>query len=96
MTLNNLGTDELNDVKIGSKHLAPGMTVHEFPAVASLPAGASVNVTIGVNFNDTTQQCKFDLVASGRNFAVSIFFTILGPSEKFWHIQSFGSVSFCN
>ena len=61
--LNNLGQDDFTEVKIGGKNLAPGMSVHEFPGIASLPAGASQTVSLGINFNDTTQPAKFDLVS---------------------------------
>lgn len=71
LTLNNLGADELTDIKMGAKTLAPGMSIHEFPGLANLQPGGSANATLGVNFNDTTQAAKFDLVASGRCHAVS-------------------------
>jgi AP-3 complex subunit beta len=64
VVLNNLGQDDLTEVKIGAKNLAPGMSIHEFPGIASLPAGSSQTVSLGVNFNDTTQSAKFDLVNS--------------------------------
>jgi AP-3 complex subunit beta len=52
----------MTEVKIGAKNLAPGMSLHEFPGIATLAAGASQIVTLGINFNDTTQPAKFDLV----------------------------------
>ena len=72
LTLKNQGQDELTEVKIGAKTLAPGMTMHDFPSLASLPSGSSQTVTIGINFNDSTQSAKFDIVASGRVFTVQI------------------------
>ena len=62
MVLNNLGQDDMTEVKIGAKNLAPGMSLHEFPGIATLGAGASQIVSLGINFNDTTQPAKFDLV----------------------------------
>lgn len=62
LVLNNLGQEDISDLKIGSKNLAPGMSIHEFPGIASLPVGSSRTVSIGINFNDTTQPAKFDLV----------------------------------
>ncbi len=70
LTLNNMGDEELTGIKIGAKHLAPGMSVHDFPGVANVQPGGSSNVMVGINFNDTTQAAKFDLVASGRCHAV--------------------------
>ena len=34
--------------------------------------GSTQTVTIGINFNDSTQTAKFDLVASGRVFTIQI------------------------
>jgi hypothetical protein len=62
LVLNNLGQDDMTEVKIGAKNLAPGMSLHEFPGIATLAAGASQIVSLGINFNDTTQPAKFDLV----------------------------------
>jgi len=61
--LHNLGQDDLSEVKIGAKNLAPGMSIHEFPGIATLSAGASQTVSFGINFNDTTQPAKFDLAS---------------------------------
>ncbi len=71
LTLNNLGDSEQTEVKAGARPLPPGMALREFPAVASLAPGASLNVNIGINFNDTTQAAQFDLVACGRCHQVS-------------------------
>ncbi len=71
LTMNNLGDEELTGIKIGAKTLAPGLAIHDFPGIATLAPGASVNATLGVNFNDTTQAAKFDLVASSRCHAVN-------------------------
>ena len=76
MVLTNLGDSDLKDIKIGTKNLAPGMALREFNGVASIPIGASTNVNFGVNFNDTTQAVKFDLVASGRCHLVSTNFNV--------------------
>ena len=57
---------------MGAKNLSPGMTMHEFSSLASLEPDSSQTVTIGINFNDSTQSAKFDLVASGRVFTVQI------------------------
>ena len=72
LSLNNLGQEDLSDLKVGAKMLANGMTMHEFPGVATLAQGTNVSVQIGINFNDTTQPAKFDLIASGRVFSIQI------------------------
>jgi AP-3 complex subunit beta len=70
LTLNNLGQEELTEIKIGSKTLSSGMAMHEFPGIAKLAPGASQTVSIGINFNDSTQAAKFDIVSSGRAFSI--------------------------
>jgi len=72
LTLKNLGQEALTDLKIGAKNLSSGMALHEFPGIASLDQGSTQTVTIGINFNDSTQTAKFDLVASGRVFTIQI------------------------
>ena len=70
LSLTNMTDDDLKDVKIGAKNLAPGMSLHEFPGINSIGVGASTNVNLGINFGDTTQTAKFDLIASGRCHSV--------------------------
>ena len=72
LTLKNLGTEDLNDIRIGSQNLAPGMALHEFPAIASLPTGATQNATIGIDFNDSTNTASLFFVASSRTHQVQI------------------------
>ena len=72
LTLKNLGKEVLTDLKIGAKTLSPGMTMHEFSGISSLEPDSVQTVTIGINFNDSTQSARFDLVASGRVFTVQI------------------------
>jgi len=62
LVFSNLGQEDFKDLKIGSKNLAPGMSLHEFPGIATLPSGSLQTVSLGINFNDTTQPAKFDLV----------------------------------
>ena len=48
------------------------MTLHEFPAVSNIGPGQSRTVTLGVDYKDTTQAAKFDLVIDNRPHSVSI------------------------
>ena len=49
------------------------MSIHPFPAIASLSAGGtSQNATIGIDFNDSTNAASLFFVASGRTFPVQI------------------------
>ena len=57
-----LGSSNLTDIKIGGRQLASGMSIHEFPAIPMLSSSnGSVTVLMGINFNDTTQNAKFDI-----------------------------------
>ncbi|XP_042861804.1 AP-3 complex subunit beta-1-like isoform X2 [Penaeus japonicus] len=68
----NNGTEEIRDISIGRKKLAPGMSLHEFAGIAVLNADTTLYGTLGVDFNDTTQPAVFDLVAGGRTFSISV------------------------
>ena len=46
--------------------------MHDFSAIASLPAGGTRLVTIGIDFGDSTQNINFDLVASGKIVRVGL------------------------
>ena len=54
------------------KNLAPGTSMHDFPGLASLPAGATRLVSLGVDFGDSTQGVQFDLMAGGRPVRVAL------------------------
>lgn len=71
LSISNLGDAELIDIKVGAKQMAPGMSLKEFPGIASLDPGQSAVTSVGIDFNDTTQGAKFSLVASGRCFQVT-------------------------
>merc|ERR1712136_577717 len=57
----NQGSSNLTDIRIGGRQLASGMSIHEFPAIPILYSGGTSTVTLGINFNDTTQTAKFDI-----------------------------------
>merc|ERR1719357_910213 len=52
--------------------MAPGMAVHEIPAFLNLAPGQSKSSTLGVDFNDTTQAARVDLVIGGRAHTVTL------------------------
>ena len=82
LTFNNLDPNEdLTDIKIGSKTLASGMSMHDFPGISKLTSNESRTVNIGINFNDSTQAAKFDIVSSGRVFPI----TIQAPVGRYWY-----------
>ena len=72
MTMTNLTKEEITVIKLGSKSLPPGMSLHEFPAVSNIGPDQARTVTLGVDFKDSTQAAKFDLVIDNRPHSVSI------------------------
>ena len=46
--------------------------MHEFSTLASLPAGSTRLVTLGIDFGDSTQNVSFDLIASGRPIKINL------------------------
>ena len=72
LTFTNTTSEEIPVIKIGSKTLSAGMSLHEFPAVSNIGPGQSRTVTLGVDYKDTTQAAKFDLVIDNRPHTVSI------------------------
>eukprot|EP00090_Calanus_glacialis_P025590 TRINITY_DN4005_c0_g1_i1.p1 TRINITY_DN4005_c0_g1~~TRINITY_DN4005_c0_g1_i1.p1 ORF type:complete len:1074 (-),score=457.80 TRINITY_DN4005_c0_g1_i1:225-3446(-) len=72
LTFTNLSTEEIPIIKLGSKSLPSGMSLHEFPALSNIPHDQSRSVTLGIDYNDTTQAAKLDLVIGSRPYTVSI------------------------
>lgn len=72
LSFTNSGAEEIKDISVGAKKLAPGMALHEFAGITVLAPSATLCGTLGIDFNDTTQPAAFDLVAGGRNFSLSI------------------------
>ncbi|KAK8403584.1 hypothetical protein O3P69_000558 [Scylla paramamosain] len=72
LSFTNSGAEEIKDISVGAKKLAPGMALHEFAGITVLAPGATLCGTLGIDFNDTTQPAAFDLVAGGRTFNLSI------------------------
>lgn len=58
----NQGSSNLTDIRIGGRQLASKMSIHEFPAIPILSIGGTSTVALGINFNDTTQTAKFDII----------------------------------
>ena len=46
--------------------------MHEFPALSNILPEQSRSATIGIDYNDTTQAAKIDLVIGNRPYTVSI------------------------
>lgn len=65
-------SDAINDIRLGKKNLAVGMSMHDFACIPSLPINCSLPATLGIDFNDTTQPANFEIVSSLGNFSVCI------------------------
>ncbi|XP_029197228.2 AP-3 complex subunit beta-2-like [Acropora millepora] len=72
VTLVNNSDTSISNIHVGEKKLASGMSMHEFQEVASLARGATISVTLGIDFNDTTQPANFNLCTLNNKFPVSI------------------------
>jgi len=72
LTFTNHSSEPVSVIKLGSKSLPPGMSLHEFPAVSNIGSEESRTVSLGVDYKDTTQPAKFDIVIDNRPFTVAI------------------------
>lgn len=72
LSFTNSGVEEIRDISVGTKKLAPGMALHEFAGISVLAPNTTLCGTLGIDFNDTTQPATFDLVAGGRTFSLNI------------------------
>jgi len=72
LTFFNHSTEDIPIIKLGSKSLPAGMSLHEFPALSNISPEQSRSATLGIDYNDTTQAAKLDLVIGNRPYTVSI------------------------
>lgn len=59
LTISNGLDHDLNDLKLEGNH-----QIKEFASIATLSAGASIQATIGIEFNDSTQPLNFTMTAT--------------------------------
>ncbi|XP_041092672.1 AP-3 complex subunit beta-1-like isoform X1 [Polyodon spathula] len=72
VTLTNSGDQTVEDIHIGEKKLPSGLQIHDFNSIESLEPGASITVSMGIDFNDSTQAANFQLCTKSDQFNVSI------------------------
>lgn len=72
----NYSNDVMENIKIGEKTLSPGMQLNEFVAIAVLPSKATVQGTLGIDFNDSTQPVSFDIVTKTNTCHATIKATV--------------------
>ncbi|KAG7477039.1 hypothetical protein MATL_G00089110 [Megalops atlanticus] len=71
LTFTNSGDHKLEDVHIGDSS-PPGLSIHRFSDIECLEPGASITVSMGIDFNDSTQAANFQLCTKNDQFSVSI------------------------
>lgn len=71
LTLSNSSDQALEDIHISEKS-STGQNIHRFNAIERLEPQASVTVSMGVDFNDSTQAANFQLCTKEDEFSVSI------------------------
>ncbi|XP_043090275.1 AP-3 complex subunit beta-1 isoform X1 [Puntigrus tetrazona] len=71
LTLSNSSDQALENIHISEK-TSTGQNIHRFNAIERLEPQASVTVSMGVDFNDSTQAANFQLCTKEDEFSVSI------------------------
>ncbi|XP_051028452.1 AP-3 complex subunit beta-1 [Acomys russatus] len=72
ITLSNSSDRKIENIHIAEKRLPVGMQMHVFHPVDSLEPEASVTVSMGIDFCDSTQTASFQLCTKDDCFNVSI------------------------
>ncbi|XP_057216249.1 AP-3 complex subunit beta-1 [Triplophysa rosa] len=71
LTLSNSGDQALENIHI-SERSSTGQDIHRFNTIERLEPQASVTVSMGADFNDSTQAANFQLCTKEDEFSVSI------------------------
>jgi AP-3 complex subunit beta len=82
LTFSNLSTEEILIIKLGSKSHPT-----EFPGLSNIPPDQSRSVTLGIDYNDTTQAAKLDFVIGSRPYTVISFSTFYMSQMTFTQEQ---------
>ncbi|CAB0002284.1 unnamed protein product [Nesidiocoris tenuis] len=64
--------ESFDDISMTYQKLPPGVKVHEFSPIGSLPAHGSAIGTIGVDWNDSTQPLNFNITWKDGSAAVTM------------------------
>ncbi|XP_031565931.1 AP-3 complex subunit beta-2-like [Actinia tenebrosa] len=72
LTFTNSSDAAISNIHIGDKKLGAGLKLQEFQEIGTLDRGASISVSIGIDFNDTTQPATFTISTPTRQFPVTI------------------------
>ncbi|XP_061119141.1 AP-3 complex subunit beta-1 [Conger conger] len=71
VTLTNSSEHALEDIHIGDTS-PPCLNIHGFSSIDCLEPAASITVSMGIDFNDSTQAANFQLCTKNDQFSVSI------------------------
>ncbi|XP_030323556.1 AP-3 complex subunit beta-1 isoform X1 [Calypte anna] len=72
MTVTNTTDEKILNIHIGEKKLPPGMRMLEFNPIDCLEPAASITVSMGIDFCDSTQTASFQLCTRDDHFNVNI------------------------
>ncbi|XP_028661540.1 AP-3 complex subunit beta-1 isoform X2 [Erpetoichthys calabaricus] len=72
VTLSNEADQKIEGIHIGGKKLPTGLQIYEFNRIESLEPGSSITVSMGIDFNDSTQSANFQLCTKSDQFSVFI------------------------
>eukprot|EP00794_Sanderia_malayensis_P009814 gene9814-10821_t len=72
ITLKNNTQKPITKIRLSDKRLSSNLKMQTFPEVDNLNGNQSISVTIGIDFQDTTQPANFDLCTQMRKFSVSV------------------------
>ncbi|XP_050769679.1 AP-3 complex subunit beta-1 isoform X3 [Gymnogyps californianus] len=72
VTVTNTSDQKIENIHIEEKKLPPGMRMHEFNPIECLEPAASITVSMGIDFCDSTQTASFQLCTKDDHFNVNI------------------------
>ena len=70
------------------------MSIHEFPAIPILSIGGTSTVALGINFNDTTQTAKFDIILTEEDGGKRCHGVSIGINSTVLILERLGSKKF--
>uniref|UniRef100_A0A3B3TGH1 AP-3 complex subunit beta n=1 Tax=Paramormyrops kingsleyae TaxID=1676925 RepID=A0A3B3TGH1_9TELE len=71
LTFTNCGEQPVQDLRVGEAS-PPALSLHRFAAVERLEPDSSITVSMGIDFNDSTQAASFQLCTKEDQFSVSV------------------------
>lgn len=72
VTFTNNSSILIENIHMGTKKLSLGLKMSDFPTIESIDVGATVTVTMGVDFKDTIQPANFEICTKTSKFSVKV------------------------